>query len=102
MRLVSTSWFTSRWARRFSVMWQNILCSISFHLPVPGGKWHTLILRRVSLPSLCNYVSQRQARYPLLPLESAVISSSPAFRHARRPIPIHQSRMDATAKVGVS
>ena len=34
--------------RQFSVMWQNIRCSILFHLLVPGGKWHTEIRSPVS------------------------------------------------------
>ena len=32
---------TSGRPRQFSVIQQNIRCSILFHLLVPGGKWHT-------------------------------------------------------------
>ena len=41
IRLTTTSWLTSGRPRQFWVMWQNIRCSILFHLLVPGGKWHT-------------------------------------------------------------
>jgi hypothetical protein len=36
--LTTTAWLTSGRPRQFSVMWQNIRCSILFHLLVPGGK----------------------------------------------------------------
>ena len=39
--------------RQFWVMWQNIRCSILFHLLVPGGKWQTEIGR----PSILGSVS---------------------------------------------
>jgi hypothetical protein len=34
--------------RQFCVMWQNIRCSILFHLLVAGGKWQTLISSSLS------------------------------------------------------
>ena len=43
--LTTTAWLSRGLPRQFSVMWQNILCSILFHLLVPGGKWHTVIFK---------------------------------------------------------
>ena len=34
-------------------MWQNMRCSILFHLLVPGGKWQTVIFRPVSSANSC-------------------------------------------------
>ena len=34
--------------RQFIVMNQNMRCSILFHNEVPGGYWHTVIVRPVS------------------------------------------------------
>ena len=36
-------------------MWQNSRCSILFHLQVPGGKWHTVIVSPVSAASLAEF-----------------------------------------------
>src|SRR5206468_960629 len=38
IRFTPTSRLTRGRPRQFSVMWQNIRCSILFHLLVPGGK----------------------------------------------------------------
>ena len=38
MRFTTTARLSSGRPRQFSVMWQNIRCSIRFHLLVPGGK----------------------------------------------------------------
>ena len=54
IRLTTTSRLTSGRPLQFSVMWQNIRCSILFHLLVPGGKWHTEMLSPISSASRCN------------------------------------------------
>src|SRR5881397_4065876 len=41
MRFTTTARLTKGCPRQFCVMWQNIRCSILFHLLVPGGKWQT-------------------------------------------------------------
>ncbi len=52
------------------------LCSIVFHLLVPGGKWLTWIVspRRSAMP--CNSAFHARERWPLLPPASAVMKSS--------------------------
>ena len=49
MVLMMTSWLVRDRPRQFIVMKLNSLCSIRFHLEVPGGWWwHTLMARPVS------------------------------------------------------
>ena len=43
IRLTTASWLTSGRPRQFWVMWQNMRCSILFHLLVPGGGVETAL-----------------------------------------------------------
>src|SRR5512135_1596893 len=75
IRFTTTSRLTRGRPRQFSVMEQNIRCSILFHLLVPGGKWHTEIRRPVSSANSCNCTFHSRQRLPLEPPPSAVINS---------------------------
>src|SRR5437660_1192067 len=75
IRFTTTSRLTRGRPRQFSVMWQNIRCSILFHLLVPGGKWHTEIRRPVSSAQSCNSTFHNRQRLPLEPPPSAVINN---------------------------
>ena len=70
MRLTMTAWLSSGLPRQFSVIWQNIRCSILFHLLVPGGKWHTEIFNRIWLESSCSATFHSRERLLLLPPRS--------------------------------
>src|SRR3954463_10850907 len=67
IRFTTTARLVKGRPRQFLVMWQNIRCSILFHLLVPGGKWHTLTFNPVSLASSCNATFHRRLRLPWLP-----------------------------------
>ena len=70
----TTAWReTSGRPRQLRAMKLNRLCSILFHLLVPGGKWQTEISRPVSSARDCSSVFQRRVRYPFEPPQSAVI-----------------------------
>jgi hypothetical protein len=58
------------WPRQLCVMWQNMRCSMRFHLDVSGGSWFT---RSVSL-----------TRAPLEPPQSAVIRHQGRVAFAER------------------
>jgi hypothetical protein len=46
-----TSWLVSGGRpRQFIEMWENGRCSILFHLPVPGGGWHTVMWSHHRIP----------------------------------------------------
>ena len=75
IRFTTTSWLTSGRPRQFSVMWQNIRCSILFHLLVPGGKWHTEIRNPSASASFCNSNFHSRLRLLLEPPPSAVSSN---------------------------
>src|SRR5665213_1311042 len=81
---------------------ENSLCSILFHLLVPGGKWHTLTSNPVSLANCCNSVFHNLLRELLLPPPSAVISIFFAAPNFSFPYPSHQFLTVATAKPAVS
>src|SRR5437660_11697701 len=51
---------------------ENSLCSIVFHLLVPGGKWQTEISRPVWSANRWRSFFQSFSRYPFDPPESAV------------------------------
>src|SRR6266516_5673763 len=74
IRFTTTSRLTNGRPRQFSVMWQNIRCSILFHLLVPGGKWHTEMRSPISSANRCNSTFHRRHRLPLEPPPSAVMS----------------------------
>ena len=97
-----TSWLVSGLPRQFIEMWENSRCSILFHFEVPGGRWHTVILRPVSAASLASSVFHSRVRYPLEPPPSAVISSRRAAGQAAWPALAHQPRIVATANAAVS
>src|SRR5205807_10383595 len=75
IRLTMTSRLIRGFPRQFCVMKENNRCSILFHLLVPGGKWLTAMCRPVSSASFCSSTFHNRRREPLLPPESAVISS---------------------------
>src|SRR3954451_2319984 len=102
IRFTTTARLVKGRPRQFLVMWQNIRCSILFHLLVPEGKWHTLTFNPVSLASSCNATFHRRLRLPLLPPPSAVIRTRSARGYDRWPISDHQRRIDSTAKRAVS
>src|SRR4029434_10334143 len=84
IRLTTTSRLTNGRPRQFSVMWQNIRCSILFHLLVPGGKWHTEMCSPISSANLCNSTFHRRQRLPFDPPPSAVISNRFAWGETSR------------------
>jgi hypothetical protein len=102
MRLTMTSRLSKGCPRQWAVMWQNIRCSILFHLLVPGGKWLTLTRRPLSSAKRYNSRFHSRARALLLPPLSAVMSNSLALGYIATPIWPHQARSVATAKAGVS
>src|SRR6476646_4873765 len=53
--------------RQFWVMWQNIRCSILFHLLVPGGKWQTVMRSPRSSANSCSPTFHNRDRMLLLP-----------------------------------
>src|SRR3989304_6000116 len=77
-------------------------CPILFHCLVPGGRWHTEMDRPLSVANLWSSHFHSRVRAPLLPPESAVISSTRACGYARRPIVRHHRRMLLTANAAVS
>src|SRR4051794_31330196 len=98
IRLMITSWLTSGRPRQFWVMWQNIRCSILFHLLVPGGKWHTLILKPIASANSWIATFHSLRRLPLLPPPSAVTSSSLASGYTFEPMLAHHLLNDSVAK----
>jgi hypothetical protein len=75
-----TSWLISGRPRQLRVMWENMRCSILFHLLVPGGRWRTWMGISSLVASSCRATFHRRQRLPLLPPPSAVIINSRAFR----------------------
>ena len=75
IRLTIVSILTSGFPRQFWLIYENIRCSILFHLLVPGGKWHTEISKFISTAKRCNSLFHSLTRDPLLPPPSAVISN---------------------------
>src|SRR5574337_1308101 len=66
MRFTTTARLRKGWPRQFWVMWQNMRCSILFHLLVPGGKWHTLIFNPKSSAKPCKQTFHSRDRLLLL------------------------------------
>ena len=62
-------------ARQFMVMKANSLCSMRFHLLVPGGRWFTVMAIPSSSANTCNSRFHKRTRLPLLPPQSALIRS---------------------------
>jgi hypothetical protein len=73
MRLTTTYRISTGRPRQLLVMWQNIRCSILFHLLVHGGKWQTLTSRAGS---------SMQHRCPVLGVPRAVRGLPPRRRRA--------------------
>src|SRR5674476_895861 len=105
-----TSWLVRGRPRQFMEMWEKSLCSILFHFDVPGGRWHTVMVRPVSAANAASSVFHSRVREPLDPPPSAVISSRDAFavatirrwwRSAANSYP-HASRLLITADGGGS
>src|SRR5439155_13284388 len=78
MRLTITSRLTKGRPRQLAVIWQNIRCSILFHLLVPGGKWQTLTRSPASSANRCSSHFHSRLRLPLLPPPSATTNNSVA------------------------
>ncbi len=101
IKLTMTARLKSGRPRQFSVIWQNMRCSILFHLLVPGGKWHTEMRSDKLSASFCKHTFHDRARLLLLPPPSAVIRSSVALGYASRPIRAHQRWIVAVANSAV-
>ena len=66
--------------RQFCVMWQNMRCSILFHLDVPGGSVVNMEHKPCLVSELLQLATfQSRTRAPFEPPQSAVIVSSCAF-----------------------
>ena len=79
IRLTITARLDNGLLRQFIVMYENMRCSILFHLLVPGGKWQTLTLRPTLSANLWSDHFHSRLRALLLPPESAVINNEVAF-----------------------
>ncbi|KAA6340472.1 hypothetical protein EZS27_011666 [termite gut metagenome] len=75
IRFTMTSKLINGLALQFMVIKENKRCSILFPLPVPGGKWHTLISKPVSVADCCHSFFRKRLEELLLPTPSAVIIS---------------------------
>src|SRR5450759_5958240 len=102
MRSTMTWWLIKGLPLQFIVICENSLCSILFHLLVPGGKWQTEISSPVSSANFCNSVFHNRNLYPLLPPQSAVIMSFFASGYDLHSIIFHHLRILSTAKEAVS
>ena len=78
IKLTTTARLSRGRPRQFRVRWENIRCSILFHLLVPGGKWHTETGNPRRSASSWIATFQSRDRLLLLPPESAVIRSPSA------------------------
>src|ERR1700724_1635407 len=78
IKFTTTARLTNGLPRQFSVIWQNIRCSILFHLLVPGGQWDTGSPSPISSASPCRASFHNRDRLLLLPPPSAVNSTSVA------------------------
>src|SRR5674476_1163924 len=101
MDCTMTSWLVRGRPRQFIEMWENSRCSILFHFDVPGGRWHTVMVRPVSAANAASSVFHSRVREPLDPPPSAVISSRDAFGEELA-ADCHQRRIVATANAAVS
>ena len=73
-------------SRQFLLTKAKNLCSIVFHLLVPGGKCETCMVRPVSSAKFCRLVFQRLLRRPLLLPQSAVMYSLSAPGYLFMPV----------------
>src|SRR6478752_190854 len=99
---MTTSWEVSGRARQLRLIAENKRCSILFHLLVPGGRWHTVIVSPISVASAASSVVHNRSRKPLDPPESAVINNLVAVGYASTPMVFHHRRIDSTANCPVS
>lgn len=90
-----TSWVVSDRPRQFIQMWATSRCSTLFHLLVPGGRWHTVIVRPVVAARRASPVFHSRVRYPLEPPPSALITRREALGYMAFPIYRHQVAMVA-------
>src|SRR3954453_23485353 len=67
IRLTTTARLRKGFPRQFCVMWQNMRCSILFHLLVPGGKWQTVMRSPRSSANSCSPTFHNRDRMLLLP-----------------------------------
>src|SRR3954469_6796301 len=93
---------TSGLPRQFREMGAKSRCSILFHLLVPGGRCATVTARPVSSAKRCSSRFHSRTRAPLLPPQSAVMTSRLASGSRALPSLHHQRRMLSTAKAAVS
>ena len=87
-------------ARQLRLVAENNLCSILFHLDVPGGRWQTVICRPVSVANSASSVFHNRNREPLDPPASAVITNLVAVGYVPAPM-VHHRRIDSTANAPV-
>jgi len=66
-----TWWLIKGRPRQFIVICQNSLCSILFHLLVPGGSWQMVTCSPVSAANFANSTFQARTRDPSEPPPSA-------------------------------
>src|SRR5674476_863024 len=71
----TTSWLVRGRPRQFTVVAENNLCSIRFHLLVPGGKWATVICTPACAAKAASSVFHNRSRDPPEPPPSAVMSN---------------------------
>src|SRR5271157_3489831 len=98
----TTSWLVKGLPRQFIEMWENNRCSTLFHLLVPGGRWHTVMVRPVAAARAASSVFHCRVRYPLEPPPSALIIRRVALGCSVFPASRHQVAMVFTAKAAVS
>src|SRR3954451_24460690 len=102
IKFTITSRLSKGFALQFLVMYENIRCSILFHLLVPGGKWHTCISMANSVANFCNSFFHSLLLELLLPPPSAVTKSLLANGYCSLPMCCHQVLILFTANAAVS
>src|SRR6476659_10157041 len=90
MRSTITWWLIKGRPRQFMVIWENSLCSILFHLLVPGGRWQTVTRRPVSAANFAISIFQALTLDPLEPPPSAQINNRSASGYRALPMVSHQ------------
>src|SRR5664279_993439 len=70
-----TSWDSKGRPRQFRLIAENSLCSILFHLLVPGGRWQTVMVSPVWAANPASSVFHSRSRDPFDPPASAVINN---------------------------
>ena len=102
IKLTMISVVCNGFPRQFILMDANILCSILFHLLVPGGKWETYTFILKSFANFCSSTFHSLLCTPLLPPPSAFINNAGTAPYLCDPITSHHLLMLSTAKAAVS